>query len=104
MPVKPLAPVVKIQPQQGKGQLLLYLAGLLQNTGCTAVPDRSTAGPSAGDIRKGQAPDEVAGQTAAAMSHAVGLQETRPLLIPNLPLNRNLLSQQIPRFGPAQTP
>src|SRR5258707_825820 len=104
MPVEPFAPIVKIQPQQPKGQLLFHLARLLQIPRGAPVPDRSAAGPSAGDIRKGQTPNKVPSQTAAAMGHAVGLQKALPFFIPHLSLNRNLLPQQTPRLGPAETP
>src|SRR5689334_4709483 len=99
MPIEPFASIIEIQTQQPERQGLLDLPGLFQNPRSTAVPHGAAAGPGAGKVRKGEAPNEAPGQAAAAVGHAVGFQKTSSPLVPNLSLNRDLLPQQTPGFG-----
>ena len=70
---------------------MLQVFDLGQDVGRPFVPDRPVLGPLAENVCKGEAPDEAAGHGGAAVGDGVGLQEPRPVNVPIVGANRDLL-------------
>src|SRR2546423_1055863 len=96
-PIEPFAAVVEIEAQNAKRQVFLNVFGLFQHSVRSLVPHCTAFSPTASQVRIGQAPDEIAGQTTAAVSHTISLQESQAPLVPHLALDGYLMAQQAAR-------
>ena len=95
--------VVHVEALQLKSQPLLQIFDLGQDVGRPLVPDGAVLGPLAENVGKGEAPDETAGHGGAAVGNRVGLQEARPVNVPIVGSNGNLVFEVLTATGAAQT-
>ena len=92
--VKKLGAVIDVEAQDGERQVLFDLAYLFDHLGGALVPDRSVLGPLTENVRKCEAPDEVARQARAAMGDGVGLQKARCARLAMIGANGHQMGQQ----------
>ena len=102
MPVEELAPVVAVEPENGKSQRRLDLRNPLPHSVLALVPKRPRLRPLGVHVRHRQAPAEVPRHRLPAVGHRIRLHPSRPLHIPVFGAHGNLLAQQRP--GPGAAP
>lgn len=97
--IQEFASVITIEAKQGERDRLLDIFDLFQDPVFSLAPDGPLFGPAGGDIDTIDRKGEHAHHGFTAMGHGIRFEETWPGFIPLVGLDRDLLSQQGPRFG-----
>ena len=103
MIIQELGAVVAIKAQDGEGKSSFNIFDLGKDTIRAFVPDRTIFRPTAVDVSKGEAPEEVAGQGIATVSDGIGLKEAWFGDIPVVGFNGDLVFEKSSGLGTAES-